>query len=148
MEMISGGRYSCYDPQGPPRQTRQPANPFRPAMNRRLWIATALLALPAVPPLLSGCSSSSKSGKKTKSGSSVRRRKGTKRAKPMTNLLLPSYIDDLKAGSAEKKIFAAKELGNMGASAKSAISALQALKGDADSRVSAAAAEAIRSISK
>jgi hypothetical protein len=120
-------------------------------MNRRLWIATAILALPALPPLLSGCSSSgksSKSGKKPTSGSSVRRRKGTKRAKPMTNLLLPSYIDDLKTGSAEKKIFAAKELGNMGASAKSALSALQALKGDADSKVSAAAAEAIRSISK
>lgn len=118
-------------------------------MNRRLWITTALLTLPALPSLLSGCSSGGKSVKKSKSGSSSgRRTKGPKRAKPMTNLLLPSYIDDLKTGSAEKKIFAARELGNMGASAKSALSALQALKGDPDSKVAAAAAEAIRSISK
>lgn len=118
-------------------------------MNRRLWITTALLALPTLPPLLSGCSSGTKPGKTSKSGSSSgRRRKGMKRAKPMTNLLLPSYIDDLKTGSAEKKIFAARELGNMGASAKSALSALQTLKSDPDAKVAAAAAEAIRAISK
>ena len=52
----------------------------------------------------------------------------------MGNLLLASYIADLKTGTTEKKISAAHELGNMGSAAKSAISALESLSGDVDLR--------------
>lgn len=123
--------------------------PARPVMNRRLWITAALLALPGLLPFASGCSSGGKSAKnKSRSGSPMRRMKRPKGPKTMTNLLLDSYIDDLKNGSAEKKIYAAKELGSMGSNAKSALSALQALKGDSNPKVAAAAADAIRAISK
>ena len=51
-------------------------------------------------------------------------------------------------GPVKSQIFAAKELGNMGAGAKSALPALQALTNHADATLSAAAKQAIQSIKK
>ena len=66
----------------------------------------------------------------------------------MGNLLLESYMADLKTGTTEKKISAAHELGNMGSAAKSAISALETLSGDANPAVSKAATQALKAIQK
>jgi hypothetical protein len=97
--------------------------------------AGAMLIIP-----VTGCSKASK--KKARNGT---RPKGPK---TMGNLLVDGYIDDLKKGPAKKQINAAKELGNMGASAKEAIPALEALVKDGDAKVREAAQQAIKSIRK
>ena len=122
-------------------------------MNRRDWIAAGLLALAGCGLALPGCSSGGKSGggkaaKKSGSRGPISRSKRPKGPKTMGNLLLDSYIADLKSPSAQTKIYAAQELGNMGSGAKKAITALESLKGDPDAKVSAAAAQAIKSIKK
>ncbi len=66
----------------------------------------------------------------------------------MGNLLIDSYIDDLKTGPAEKRIDAAKELGNMGAGAKPALPALESLVKDGNTKVREAVQQAIKSIRK
>lgn len=88
-----------------------------------------------------GCSS----GKSSRSGGRSRRPKGPK---TMGNLLVDAYVADLKKGSPEKKISAAKELAAMGPNAKSALPALQSLSSDKNSKVSAAAQAAIKAIKK
>jgi len=118
-----------------------------PAMHRRAWIAAAFLAV-------LGCSSKPKSAPKKKSGvkshapTPRRRTAGSKGPKTMGNLLLESYIADLKTGTTEKKISAAHELGNMGSGAKSAISALESLSSDANPAISKAAKQALKAIQK
>lgn len=66
----------------------------------------------------------------------------------MGNLLLDSYIDDLKSPQAEKKIRAAQELGMMGADAKKALTTLESLARDKNPQVSAAAKQAVTAIRK
>ena len=127
-------------------------------MTRRDWIAdsitTGLLALAGCGLALPGCSSGGKksgggkTSKKSGSHSPISRSKRPKGPKTMGNLLLDSYIDDLKSSSAQTKIYAAQELGNMGSGAKKAIPALESLQGDPDAKVSAAATQAIKSIKK
>jgi len=87
-----------------------------------------------------GCSGSKK--KKARNGT---RPKGPK---TMGNLLVDGYIDDLKKGPAKKQIAAAQELGNMGASAKQALPALESLVKDGDAKVREAAQQAIKAIRK
>jgi hypothetical protein len=107
----------------------------------RRWFVTAIGTAGAVLIVpFTGCSKASK--KKARNGT---RPKGPK---TMGNLLVDGYIDDLKKGAAKKKINAAKELGNMGASAKEAIPALEALVKDGDAKVREAAQQAIKSIRK
>ena len=86
-----------------------------------------------------GCSSSKK---KARNG------KRPKGPKTMGNLLVDGYIADLKKGPANKQIAAAKELGNMGASAKQALPALEPLLKDGDAKVREAAQQAIKAIRK
>lgn len=111
-------------------------------MHRRLFVAAALL-------VVGGCSS-----KKTRSGldrlpaGPAGARKRMKGPQTMGNLLVASYIDDLKSPQAQKRMRAAEELGNMGDGAKSALPALQKLTSDKDPKVSAAAKQAITSIKK
>ena len=114
----------------------QPAKPYS-----RRWFLTAISAAGAV--LIgaaAGCSSSTK--KKARNGA---RPKGPK---TMGNLLVDGYIDDLKKGPAKKQIAAAQELGNMGASAKQAIPALESLAKGGDAKVREAAQQAIKAIRK
>jgi hypothetical protein len=118
-------------------------------MHRRNWMILAIAAL-------AGCSSSSKKPSSKKSASSSRRgkpRPGTvarrmKGPKTMGNMLMKSYIDDLKSGPVDKKRTAAVELGNMGPDAKSALPDLKPLTSHADATLSAAAKQAIKLISK
>jgi len=92
-----------------------------------------------------GCSSSKKTKKTKKTARNGARPKGPK---TMGNLLVDGYIDDLKKGPAKKQITAAQELGNMGASAKQALPALESLVKDGDAKVREAAQQAIKSIRK
>jgi len=98
---------------------------------------------------LAGCS-----GKKKVQGGLDRLPAGSPAAKrpkgpqTMGNLLLDSYIDDLKSPQADKKIRAAQELGMMGADAKKALPALESLARDKNPQVSAAAKQAVTAIRK
>jgi hypothetical protein len=111
-------------------------------MHRRGWLLLPLA-------LVAGCSG-------TKKGKSAKKSRGPsgnhtgKRKKPktMANLLIDGYIADLKQGPVAKQITAARELGNMGATAKSALPALEPLARHADASLSAAAKQAITSIKK
>jgi hypothetical protein len=105
--------------------------------SRRWFFATVGGAGAVLVGAASGCSSSAK--KKARNG---------KRPKTMGNLLVDGYIADLKKGPAKKQITAAKELGNMGASAKPALPMLEALVKDGDAKVREAAQQAIKAIRK
>jgi hypothetical protein len=106
-------------------------------MQRRTWMLGSLA-------LLAGCSASKRTGKKAR-GQADRRAKGPK---TMGNLLVEGYIAALKNGSTESRITAAKELANLGSSAKAALPALKPLTKHADATLSAAATAAIRAIEK
>lgn len=109
-------------------------------MRRRHWlVAVALFA--------SGCSSSS-TGTKRKSGKMSGRQRMNRGPQTFSNLLVDGYIDDLKNGSADKKVKAAHELGNMGSEAKSALPMLEKLSADKNPKISAAAKSAVSSIRK
>jgi len=121
-------------------------------MRRRHWlVAVALVA--------AGCSSSGtpKKKKSTRSSSAGKSRRpspssGIKRMQSgpqgFGNMLVTSYIGDLKNGSVDKKIAAARELGNMGGGAKEALPALKSLVADSNPKVSAAAKAAVAAIEK
>lgn len=104
-------------------------------MHRRSWIVLSLA-------LLAGCSGTKKSPQRSQAG------KRLKKPKTMANLLIDGYIADLKQGPVAKQLTAAKELGNMGPTAKSALPALEPLARHADAKLSAAARQAIQSIKK
>ncbi len=121
-------------------------------MRRRHWLVAVTL-------MAAGCSSSgtTKKKKSPKSSSAGKPRRsspssGIKRMQSgpqgFGNMLVSSYIDDLKKGSADKKIAAARELGNMGGGAKEALPALKSLVADPNAQVSAAAKAAVAAIEK
>jgi hypothetical protein len=99
--------------------------------------------------LVTGCSSTKK-GKSAKKSRGQSGNQAGKRKKPktMANLLIDGYIADLKQGPVAKQITAARELGNMGATAKSALPALETLARHSDADLSKAATQAIKSIRK
>jgi hypothetical protein len=66
----------------------------------------------------------------------------------MGNLMVDAWQKDLGDTSADKRIRAARELGNMGSSAKSALPALQKAAADTNKEVAAAAKAAIASIGR
>lgn len=120
-------------------------------MRRRHWLtAVALLA--------AGCSSSTRSS----SSSSAKKKKTSKKPVKVSagrkrmnagpqgfgNVLVPSYIEDLKSGSPDKQIAAADELANMGSNAKEALPLLEKLASDSNAKVSAAAKAAAAAIKK
>jgi hypothetical protein len=111
-----------------------------PPPSRRWFLAVVGVAGAVLASGAPGCSNSAK--KKARNGN---RPKGPK---TMGNLLVDGYIDDLKNGPAKKQVNAAKELGNMGASAKQALPALESLLKDGDAKVREAAQQAIKSIRK
>lgn len=114
----------------------------RSKMLRRSWLLLSLA-------LVTGCSGT-KTGKATKKARGQSGNQAGKRKKPktMANLLIDGYIADLKQGPVAKQITAARELGNMGATAKSALPALEPLARHSDSALSKAATQAIKSIRK
>ena len=110
----------------------------RPPLHRRLWIFATVA-------FVAGCSSNSKSGGKKSRGPMGKRPKGPK---TMGNMMLDAYMADLKSGSEANKITAARELGNMGPTAKKALPLLEPLASHANPQLSKAAKEAIKSIKK
>lgn len=106
-------------------------------MQRRTCLIVGMVAL-------AGCSGTKTSGKKP-GGQAGRRPKGPQ---TMGNLLVEGYIGDLKTGSTNSRITAAKELANMGATARAALPALQPLTKHADAKLAAAATAAIKAIGK
>lgn len=108
-----------------------------PVIRRRGWLLLSLA-------LLTGCSGTKK-GKPVKK-SPARASKRRKKEQTMGDLLIDGYIDDLKQGSVAKQITAARELGEMGTAAKSALPALEPLAEHADENLSAAAKQAIQLI--
>jgi len=108
-------------------------------MRRRHWLAAIAL-------LAAGCSSSTGTKRKKKSGKISGRQRMNQGPQGFANVLVPSYIEDLKTGSAAKKITAARELGNMGPNAKSALPALEKLAADKNPDVKAAAKSAVAAI--
>lgn len=113
-------------------------------IHRRLFAAALLLSV-------AGCSSKKKkksSGLDSLPSGPAGARKRMKGPQTMGNLLVASYIEDLKSPQAQKRLRAAEELGNMGDGAKTALPALQRLTSDKDPKVSAAAKQAITSIKK
>lgn len=112
-----------------------------PSMRRRHWLAAVAL-------LAAGCSSSSSGTKKKKSGRVSGRQRMNSGPQGFGNVLIPAYIDDLKTGSADKKITACQELGNMGSRAKEALPALEKLVADKNPKVSGAARAAVAAIKK
>ena len=113
----------------------QPAKPCS-----RRWFLTAISAAGA---MLLGTAAGCSSSKKT-----ARNGARPKGPKTMGNLLVDGYIADLKKGPAKKQITAAKELGNMGASANQALPALESLVKDGDANVREAVQQAIKAIRK
>jgi len=71
-----------------------------------------------------------------------------KRTGNMGNLLVDEWVKDLKNGSPQKQANAAKELGNMGSNASSALPALESLTSHADETVKTAVNQAIVAIKK
>ena len=85
---------------------------------------------------------------KKKSRSGPQGAKRPKGPQTMGNLMVDAWKQDLADKSPDKRIRAARELGNMGSSAKAALPALQKAAGDKNKDVAAAAKAAIASISK
>lgn len=108
-------------------------------MRRRIWLAVVVA-------FATGCSSDRKKSKKVaSSGPRVKRPKGPQ---TMSNLLVDGYIADLRSDSAEKRIKAAHELGNMGSTARPAVPTLEKMAQDSNRQVSAAAKAALVAIRK
>lgn len=89
-----------------------------------------------------GCSSATPKGR----GRASRKKAGGPQT--MSGLVVDAYIADTRGSSKEKRIRAARELGALGAEAKKALPALEAMAADRDAAVSAAAKRAMAAIRK
>jgi hypothetical protein len=127
-------------------------------LDRRTWFLALLVAA-------GGCSSATSAKKKTtrstrKSGSLDRlpsaknaeawnRKHRPQGPQTFSNLLeADTWITDLDSKSPQTRITAAKQLGNMGKSAQSALPKLEKLAKDSNAEVATAAKNAIKSIRK
>jgi hypothetical protein len=122
---------------------------------RRIWFAAAAVAI-------AGCSSakkktttrSKKSGPTNRLPSAKNAEAWNKKHRPQGpqtfgNLLAADeWITDLDSKEPKTRLTAAKQLGNMGKNAKSALSKLEKLTNDPDPEVAKAAQQAIKSIRK
>ena len=107
-------------------------------MHRRTMLLYSLFACAV------GCSEA----KKPRRGAGPPGGKRPKGPQTMGNMLVDAWKQDLGDKSAEKRIRAARELGNMGPAAKSTLPALQKMAGDKNPQVAAAAKAAITAIGK
>ena len=107
-------------------------------MNRRRLIHLCTGVIASAVLAATGCSTK-------KSAKGARR---LKRSGNMGNLLVDEWVKDLKNGSPQKQANAAKELGNMGSNASSALPALESLTSHADETVKTAVNQAIVAIKK
>lgn len=131
----------------------------RVAQSARLWNSSRF-ARQALPTMLRrtalfalfvaavGCSSGKSSGKSSSKSARKSRGRRAKGPQSMGGLLVNAYVDDLKNGSPEKKVSAARKLAEMGSNAKAALPALQSLTSHANPQVAAAAKSAIKAINE
>jgi hypothetical protein len=126
------------------------------SLPRRVWFAAAAIAI-------AGCSSGKKkpTPRSTKKSGPTNRLPSAKNAEawnkkhrpqgPQTfgNLLAADeWITDLDSKEPKTRLTAAKQLGNMGKNAKSALSKLEKLTNDPDPEVAKAVKQAITAINK
>lgn len=104
-------------------------------MKRRTWLCLALLSA-------TGCSKAKRRGS---SSGPANRPKGPQ---GFGNMMAKEWAKDLSDKSPEKRARAARELGNMGPAAKSALPALEKAAKDKNKDVSSAAKQAIAAIRK
>lgn len=114
------------------------------AFRRRLLFTSLLLTA-------AGCSSGStaakkKTAKKPRSAVPKNRSRGPQSLEGLMEM--DQYVKDLDHASADRRIEAAKRLGAVGPSAKSALGKLTKLAADDDAKVAAAAQAAIKKISR
>ena len=97
-----------------------------------------------------GSSSKGSGGSKGPSGSkkSAGKRNRPKGPQTMGNLLVDSYISDLNGTNVDAQIRAARELGNMGSDATSALPALEKVAQAGKPKAAAAAKQALTAIRK
>jgi len=114
-----------------------------PSMRRRALLPLFMVSFAA--PLLAVVSGCSKNQKTAGFGPNGKRPKGPQ---TMGNLMVDAWRQDLGDKVVDKRIRAARELGNMGPAAKSALPALRKAAGDTNKEVAAAAKAAIASIGK
>jgi hypothetical protein len=117
-------------------------------LRRRLFFAAALLGITGCSP---GKEKAKKGAKKTKAKTSrppvpKNRSRGPQSLEGL--MAMDQYITDLDDASAAKRIEAAKRLGAVGPSAKSALPKLEKLAADGDAKVAAAARDAIKQINR
>lgn len=105
-------------------------------MRRRTLLVVGFVAF-------AGCTGGKRATGKGRRQASGKRPKGPQ---TMGNLLVEGYIGDLKNGSTDSRIAAARELANLGSAARAALPALEPLAKHADAKLSAAAAAAIKAI--
>jgi len=124
------------------------------SLPRRAWFAALLAA--------AGCSATKKPKRTTKKKPVTKSREPSEQAavawnrkhrpqgpQTFSNLLnADSWIEDLDKPDAKTRITAAKQLGNMGKSAQSALPKLEKLAQDKDAAVAKAAQQAIAAIRK
>lgn len=117
-------------------------------LRRRLFFATALLCIAgcSAGKASSGKEKAKKGAKKTRSQVPKNRSRGPQSLEGL--MAMEQYITDLDDASAAKRIEAAKRLGAVGPSAKSALPKLKKLAADGDAKVAAAAQAAIKRIDR
>jgi len=119
-------------------------------LRRRLFFAAALLGITGCSP---GKEKAKKGAKKTKAKAKTSRppvpKNRSRGPQSLEGLMaMDQYITDLDNESAAKRIEAAKRLGAVGPSAKTALPKLEKLAADGDAEMAAAARDAIKRIKR
>lgn len=117
-------------------------------LRRRLFFAAALLGIVGCSPskASSAKEKARKGAKKTRSAVPKNRSRGPQSLEGL--MAMDQYIADLDDASAAKQIEAAKRLGAVGPSAKSALPKLEKLAANGNAKVAAAAQAAIKRINR
>ena len=119
------------------------------SIHRRAWFVAAVAAVAGCSPATSKKQSAQKKGKRSgppskKNAEAWNRKHRPQGPQTFDNLLAAdSWIKDLDSASPQTRISAAKQLGNMGKSAQSALPKLEQLAKDKDADVAKAARQAI-----
>lgn len=119
------------------------------SIHRRAWFVAAVAAVAGCGPAKSKKQAAQKKGKRSgppskKNAEAWNRKHRPQGPQTFDNLLAAdSWIKDLDSASPQTRISAAKQLGNMGKSAQSALPKLEQLAKDKDADVAKAARQAI-----
>lgn len=124
------------------------------SIHRRAWFVAAVAAVAGCSPATSKKQSAQKKGKRSgppskKNAEAWNRKHRPQGPQTFGNLLAADeWITDLDSKEPKTRLTAAKQLGNMGKNAKSALSKLEKLTSDPDPEVAKAVKQAITAINK